>query len=195
MAQNENNNESILRELDTLKKIFRSHQHRGGDGSLQLALLDWKELGRAELVTAGTTLTLLNLPPRRFLRIIVQHGAKASNGNTLLRFNGDSGSNYTSISRENAAARASQSSIDLLDTLNNTTAWMFVINVLNIASTVKGVTSDGVQLMTAASGTQVHRKVYGTWVNTADLITRIDVVSSGGNLPVGSQIIVYGSNF
>jgi len=176
-------------------QIVSNHEHTGSDGSKRLSLLDWKVLGRAELAVANTSLTLTSIPTRRFMKVFLQHGAKASNGNTLLRFNNDSSGNYSSISRENDTARTSATSIDLFDALNNTTAWLFVIDIFNAASSVKGVISEGTQLVTTAGTSQVSRKVYGSWVNTADAINRIDVVSSGGNLPVGSQILVMGNNY
>ncbi|HEC66970.1 MAG TPA: hypothetical protein ENI23_16970 [bacterium] len=182
-------------ELQTLRDVFTNHQHRGGDGSQQLALLDWKLLIRRQLPVASASIVLENVPSRQFLKIFIFHGAKASNGNTLLRFNNDTSGNYSSISRENDTARASATSIDLMDTLNDTTKFFFVVDVVNIADSEKSVVSEGVQILTSAAGTQLIRQVYGTWVNTTAQINRVDIVSSGGNFPADSRVAIYGTNF
>lgn len=179
----------------TIKQVeeqFKFHKHTGSDLTSKIQM-DWELVGQFILQVAGTSMIITGLPARRYFKLYIQHGAKASNGNTLLRFNGDSGNNYSSISEENATARTSASSIDLFDALNDTSQFFFIVDIVNRGDLAKSIVSEGVQILTAASTTQVKRQVYGTWVNTTAFINRIDVVSSGGNFPVNSSLMVFSS--
>src|SRR3990167_5380315 len=175
-----------------LEQEIRLHAHTGSDLTKKIQM-DWELVGQFILQTAGTSMIITGLPARRYFRLYIQHGVKASIGNTLLRFNGDSGNNYSSISEENNTARTSASSIDLFDALNDTSQFFFTVDIINRGDLAKSVVSEGVQILTAASATQVKRQVYGSWINTNAFINRIDVVSSGGNFPVESSLMVLSS--
>ena len=180
---------------EELEKVFKFHQHSGSDLSLQLALLDWKLLARTSLAVAAGSIVLDNIPPRRFLRILIEHSAKSGNGNSLLRFNNDSAGNYTFIENGNNTARTSQTEIDLLDGANNSLGYLYVIDIVNVFNLVKAVHADSIARITSAATAQTRHRIYGNWVSTTANITRCDLVASANNLPANTIMSVWGSNF
>ena len=183
--------QNILVRLGAIENSLSNHKHAGFDLSTAIPK-DWEILKKITLIAATSSIRA-DISSRQFLRVFLAHGAKSGVGNTLLRFNNDSGANYTSISQENATARTSATSIDLFDALNSTAQFFFVIDILNISTLQKSVVSEGIQIHTAASDTQVKRQVYGTWINSTDKINRIDIVASANNFPAGTILQVFGS--
>ena len=177
-----------------LERILTTHQHRGDDFSAPLRNQDWNLISRTSLSAAGTTLTLAGIDSKKFLRVYIEHDAKSGNGNSLLRFNNDSGSNYTFIENGNGTARTSQTSIDLIDGANNSLGYLYIIDIVNVQNLVKSVHGEAIARITGAGTAQTRHRVYGSWVNTADRITRIDLLASANNLPANTAIHVYGSS-
>lgn len=175
---------------------FRTHQHSGYDGSQRIALLDWKEIGRTELAVAATSLTLLNLSARRFMRALIQFDAKSGASDNYIRFNGDSAANYTFIDDINAIARTSQAQIDISDGANVADGYFVIMDIVNVSGLVKCTDVVSIRRITAASTVQTRSRVAGTWINTSAAINRIDLISSNTQTyPIGTQMVVYGCNF
>ena len=179
--------------LKQIEKILATHQHSGGDGTERLRNQDLQQIGKTVLVSATTSMRI-DIPPKQFLRILIQWGAKSGSSNDFLRFNNDSGNNYSFI-EAGGTARTSQGQIDVRDALNSALGGFSVIDVANNLSTiVKSVVAHTVNRITSAGTAQTFNQIFGTWVQTTDFITRIDLVSSGAaTYPVGSSILIFGS--
>ena len=119
--------------IEQIEKILLSHQHQGSDLTQQIALLDWKELGRTELAVAATSIILDLIPSRRYLRVFIQHGAKSGASDNYLRFNNvSSGTPYTFIEEVNNVARTSQNQIDLTDGDNSAVGQFIIIDIITL---------------------------------------------------------------
>jgi len=178
--------------LKQLAFIVKSHQHDGSNTE-KLRNQDFNLIAQSFLPVAATSLILDNIPNRRFLKVLIEHGAKSGNGNNLLRFNNDSGNNYTSVENGNGTDRTSASSIDLIDADNDSLGYFYIIEITNIQNLVKPVHAEVVARITSAATAQTRHRVYGTWVNTTEQISRIDLVASANNLPVNTIMSVFGS--
>ena len=179
--------------LSQIEFILKNHKHTGEDFTQKLRNQDFNLIARTSLGATATSIILDGIPTKKFLRILIDHDAKSGNGNSLLRFNGDSGNNYTFIENGTGTARTSQSSIDLIDAANNSLGYFYIIDIVNVFNLVKSVHASSVARITSAATNQTRHRITGTWVNTSALITRIDLVASANNLPANTSIFVYGS--
>jgi len=155
----------------------------------------WQEIGRTTLASAGDTITVSGLPARKYLMIIVAAQNTGGTINTAVRFNNDSGSNYArriSVSGGSDTTNASQSSLSMSST--DASPRMLVIYIVNIATNEKIIETQSVEQNTAGAGNVPTRiEGVGKWANTADQITRVDVINSGtGDYATGSEIVVLG---
>lgn len=181
-----------MADLQKIEQILYTHQHRGDDFTQPLRGLDLQQLGKTVLTAAATSLRV-NIPSKQFLKILIQWGAKSGASDDYLRFNNDSGSNYTFIN-SGGVARTSQAQIDIRDGLNSALGGFAVIEIANVSSLVKTITVHTVNRITSAATSQTFYQIFGTWVNTADFITRIDLVSSNTETyPSGSSLLVLGT--
>lgn len=158
----------------------------------------WEELGRATVTSAGSTITVDNLPARKYLKLYVTTIPTGGTIRTQLRFNNDSGSNYAS-KIDNPAGNedspgTSQTSIFLdVDTSELTKfAEVAIINAQN--SPKLGISHSTDEGGSDAGTAPNRRESFVKWVNTSQQITRIDVVNllGTGNYAIGSEIVVLG---
>lgn len=171
------------------------------DGSVTAAKLandaGFVELGRTTLGTAGDTMSVTSLPARKYLQIVV---AAQDTGGTIaasIRFNNDTGSNYTRrYSVNNAADTTGVATSSILLTTAAAQPIYSRVDVVNIAAQEKLVIGQAVVRNTAGTGSNPDKfELSGKWVNTSDQITRIDIINSGaGDFAIGSEVIVYGHN-
>lgn len=160
-------------------------------------------LASTTLAAPATTMTLSNIGTSTLLKIYVYSPAVgAGAGSALqLRFNGDTGSNYSYGFATTTLAGASSDTKLVFSTNVTTTsaaeeAKFSTLEVFAIGSTTKAVTF---------STTHYNGKVNvpvtlggsGTWsLPTAGAISSIILANaSGGNLPAGTIIYVFGSAF
>src|SRR3990167_880027 len=106
--------EQLSQKVHELEFLVKNHQH-DGLSSQKLRNQYFNLIARTSLGVAGTSVTLDGIPAKRFLRVLIEHSAKSGNGNNYLRFNNDSGNNYTFIENGNGTARVSQGQFDLID--------------------------------------------------------------------------------
>lgn len=166
----------------------------GDDGGIW-----WEELGRHTLSGAADSLSVASIPVRRYLKIIAYVDDTGGTVGGLLRFNNDSGNNYSGRTSTDGAADAATTSAAQILASPSTAAMAFFTEVLiiNIAAKEKLATmftvSDGA---TAGAATAPSRREGGgKWVNTSDAISRVDLVNSGtGDYAIGSELIVMGHN-
>lgn len=156
----------------------------------------WEELGRSTLGAAGDTITLNPIAARKYLRIIVIASATGGTINARLRFNNDSGANYSERSSANGGAdgtAVSQTSMGLSATASAADR-IFEGDIRNIAAQEKLLMGTTVEQGTAgAANTTSRAEIANKWANTANQITRIDVINTGtGDFAIGSEVVVLG---
>lgn len=145
--------------------------------------------------TPGDTMSVVNLEYRRFLRVVVSSvpdGAVTS----VIRFNGDSGSNYAYSTVTNGATFANQTTRTYIvaDIDGTTTRKFCVLDIINSVGGIKLV--NGFANSEAASGVSTAtsiRTLTGKWEEPDEVINRIDITNILGVYGVGSEVRVYGS--
>lgn len=154
----------------------------------------WEELARTTLGSASDTISVQNIPARKYLEVHI-YTLGSGTVTQIMRFNNDSGSNYTRRYAQNGAtdvSDVSQSSVPLTagDTNNPT---LGVFHILNVSAVEKQIYGQLVIGSTGAS-TATNKLEYGAkWVNTSSQISRIDVINTNtGDFAIGSEIIVLG---
>jgi hypothetical protein len=189
-------------------------QATGGDSNVDLRLVPkgtgnvkrgatggsidwWEELGRTTLSGAGDTISLTGLPARKYLTIFVSVQGTGGTVSAALRFNNDSATNYAwRLSSNGGADGSGVSDTGALLTGASTYAnFEFQGVVVNKASVEKLVQGSRRDPGTAGAANLPNRVEYlGKWANTADQITRVDVVNTAGagDFAIGSEIIVLG---
>ncbi len=133
-----------------------------------------------------------------YLKIIVIGLNTGNLDNTRLRFNGDTGTNYLVSESSDLGAYASntaQTGINY-NLVNAAQPQFCIFHVSNITGMEKVVTGF-VQRSTGTGNAAVQTKLLtsGKWTNTADQITRVQIVDAGaGSFAIGAKLIVLGSN-
>lgn len=170
----------------------------GGVGADRIApTAAFVEIGRTTLSSASDTITVSSLPARRYLKIVCNVLATGGTVGGSIRFNNDSGSNY---SERYVATGATP-----FTTLINQTSALFrggtgafsqfvVGYFFNIATLEKSGHYEG-SMPGAAGAGNVPNGLNGVikWANTSNQITRIDLINNGtGDFAIGSQVVVYG---
>lgn len=171
------------------------------DDAVDDALLDyprwWQEIGKTTLGSAGDTISVTSLPARKYL--LVMWKTTATGGNTLgkVRFNNDSAANYANRQSDNGAADGTQTSSDAIfagdvgATANPKSGHFYITNDAAVAKLVHGMAVD--RGTSGAGNAPAKRDLVAKWENTADQITRIDMVNdSTGDFATGSQLVVLG---
>ncbi len=162
----------------------------GADGA-------WILLGSGSLGSNGTDLTVNLSSAKKWLRIEARIAGYSSGGGiALLRFNGDTGSNY-SFSRSDGVAAVttgtSQSGIPVAQTSINGPRY-FMANVRNVSNQGKVVILEGASNSESASTAPTINHVRGIWANTSAQITSVRLNGGGVNLLSGTEIWVWGSD-
>ncbi|UNQ40957.1 hypothetical protein MPC38_06815 [Prescottella equi] len=155
----------------------------------------WEEIGRTTLTSPADVISLASIPARKYLRVVVYTSATGGTTNTYMRFNNDSGNNYSERSLEDGS-NINQVSINaiLIAGQTNTAPAHATAEIVNIASQEKTCLITGMRSVLGAANVPVGSKNgWGKWANTSALINRIDIVNQGtGDFAVGSELIVLG---
>ncbi|HJQ08005.1 MAG TPA: hypothetical protein VJ836_00825 [Candidatus Saccharimonadales bacterium] len=153
----------------------------------------WQEIGRTTLSGSADSISVASLPARKFLKIIITTIASGS-VSTLLRFNNDSAANYAFRVDSNGTGSSGVSQTSLFLDGASATSTYASAEVINVAAQEKLVTSISMSKGTAGAGNAPSLRVgAGKWANTADQITRVDVVNTdAGDYLAGSEVIVLG---
>jgi hypothetical protein len=154
--------------------------------------------GAASSISSGTLTTLSNAWA---LKIYYRAQHATTSVNVLLRFNGDSGSNYTRsyiLGLDTAVSGDSEATTTALTwgTADNTSAnrWstgqMFIPDYLG-----SGHKTGMAQVINPANMTAMALAVYGmVWASTA-AITSVSITASSGNFVTGSSLTVVACNY
>lgn len=162
-------------------------------GSGTTSTVWWEELGRTTLGSAGDTISVATVAARRYLNILI-YGI-GPNITTALRFNNDSGNNYSRRNNTNGAETTNTSeSSGVVASAANVTHDFISVEVINISTQEKLYISETSSPGAAGAATAPNRKeVSGKWANTSSQITRVDAINSGtGDFAIGSEVVVLG---
>ena len=180
-------NDNLENRISQMEFLMRSHQHIGLDSDI-LRSQDFKQIGRTKLAVAATSISV-SIPPRKFLKILVSFGAKSGVSDDYLRFNSDSGNNYTTTTG------TSQAQIDIRNGANSALGLFSIIEAANISSIVKPVFIHTVNRITAAGTAISSYALFACWVNVSSFISSVSLTSSNAQTyPVGSEIIILSTN-
>ncbi len=156
----------------------------------------WEELGRTTLGSAGDTITVSSLPARKYLTVLWHCVSAVNNIQPVLRFNNDTGSNYSLTYSQNFGAVATLTSQTEISVASASSQGVHVgeATVSNFSSQRKMVRGRGASdaSLGAANGSTTI-EVIGKWANTSAQISRVDLVNLGaGDFASGSQLVVLG---
>ena len=156
----------------------------------------WAVLGSTKLSSTADTITVDSLPVRKHLVVQVKGIASGNLDMCYLRFNNDSGSNYTAQKANNGGSMDANNSITgiLYQTGNAAYNHLATFNIVNVAAKEKLVIAKLAETASGAGNAPNRKEVTGKWANTSDAITRVDVVNTGGagDFAVDSEVIVWG---
>ena len=142
-----------------------------------------------------TSFTFSSLGAYTDIYMVVDAKNLTGNSDVLLRFNSDTGTNYsaTILTGDGSAAgsyrRTSSTSIicNYFDFLNSTTATQFNISIQNYSNATTYKTA----LIRANRANQATEAIVGLWRNTA-AVTSITLALGSSNYASGSTITLYG---
>lgn len=164
---------------------------------LTSAMIDYKELGRAELSATGTVLDINPIPAVKYLKIICGLVASATGVNMNFKFNGDTGNNYAQqYSANHATPGTSDPSIGgIAGEVGNFVAdgCSFVIFDIYNPSGADKIGQLGTVHQTALTSATIPAwsDLQALW-NSGNQITRITATAVSGSLKAGSKLIVLG---
>lgn len=154
-------------------------------------------LANIKLVSNATSVTFSSISQGyRDLVLVVSAALTSGTGNMTLRFNSDSGTNYTGVSMEGTGSAAQSgffSSTQLYININNgsvyTSPGIDIVNIMDYSATDKhkSIVARGNGM---GSGESVGGNA-GRWANTS-AITTIQVLAGGATYASGSTFSLFG---
>lgn len=156
----------------------------------------WEELGRTTLGSAGDTVSVQSLPPRKYLKVLIYVIDTGGTVSGRLLFNNDTGNNYANRFSANGASDTTETSnsagIPFKTTAAETaTAELVIINISNQEKLLTG--SSTTRGTAGAANAPSKMEISCKWANTSAQINRIDAVNTGtGDFAVGSEVVVLG---
>lgn len=156
----------------------------------------WEELGRTTLGVAGDTISLTPITAKKYLRIIVHAIDTGGTIGISVRFNNDTGNNYSYRNSSNGGAdgvagSASSAFIGAPVTARPAHVDAFVTNIAAQEKLISfvAVNNGGAGAASAPDRLEGAAK----WANTSAQITRVDVINGGtGDFAIGSEVVVLG---
>lgn len=152
----------------------------------------WEELGRASLSSPADSLTVSSLSPRKFIQVIVISRLSGTSNNMLLRFNGDSGTNYDyRASNDGGADGVATAQNAFSCSLTQVGSAYMTADILNMDGIPKMV--KGTNYVHGVPGNR--REFSGRW-NASQQISSVTLVNSdvNGDFGAGTELIVLGHN-
>jgi hypothetical protein len=156
----------------------------------------WVELGRTTLGSGNANISVSSLADKRYYMLLCDNTTSATNGDHSYRFNGDTGSNYSSRYNFNGGSDGTFTTYTKININGGVTGepnWN-VAYVSNLAAKEKLLQSWVIQQAgTGASNIGTRADNVGKWTNTSDAIDQIDaVVTNAGTYNTGSELVVLG---
>lgn len=160
----------------------------------------WEELGRTTLTGSGDSLSVQNLPDRKYLRVYITYSSTGGTVDGNMRLNNDSGSNYgvifAGVGTTPPTTSTSQTSL-IVTGATTVVNQLLCIDILNRSGFEKLIRYDRLEGGTAGAGTAPGYSLFvGKWANTANPVSRIDLLNlaGSGDFPAGTQMVVLGHN-
>jgi hypothetical protein len=161
----------------------------GSDGA-------WTLLGTGSLGANATDLTVTLSSAKKWLRIELRIAGYTGTAIALLRFNGDTGTNYSFARSDGIAAvttGTSQNGVPVAQTAIAGTRYS-TVTVRNVATQSKVLILEGSSGSESATSAPTINHVRGVWANTTDQITSVTLNGGGVNLKTGTEISIWGSD-
>lgn len=155
----------------------------------------YEPIATQTLGSATATVTFSSISGSHTDLILVTSVRGTANNNANLRFNNDSGSNYSNTYLEGdgstaySGRRTNQTSI-VDGGFIRTTADTFSVNIIQIMNYANTTTNKTAIMRSNQAGSAVQA-VVGLWRSTS-AIDRIDVIAGSGNFEVNSTFTLYG---
>jgi hypothetical protein len=158
----------------------------------------WQEIARTTLTVAGDTITVSDIPARKYLKIIFNLIPTGGTISGVFTFNSDSGSNYArrlSIGGGADSTSLTQTSVPAFMSAS-ATFQHHIYQVTNVTTSEKVGYGTVIETSTAGAGTAPNRNEGAfKWVNTSSQISSITVTNAGtGDFAIGSEVVVLGHN-
>lgn len=175
---------------------FRSLMAAGAGG----AAAPWDVIDSTTLGSAAASISFATgLSGYKLFRVTAYIVKDGSNGLGVLRFNNDSGANYsyqrllgagTGVLAQRSTGQTSYDFAAGAGLKSNDPSTLSAVIAKQVTGSPAMVLSDCV---IDEDGTALYNvNVAGIWSNTADLISRIDLVSSSGNFDTGTVAVLEG---
>lgn len=158
----------------------------------------WEKLASTKLTVAGDTIDSGTISAKKFL--FIQAFTFATGGATGdgLRFNSDSGSNYSQRKSSNGGGDSTATSTNRIayDASGDSNDKFTTAFIINISDEEKLVIGDLVQRSSAgASNTPDRSEFVGKWSNTSTQITSVQIVNlDAGDFDVDSELVIWGTD-
>lgn len=150
---------------------------------------NWEELGRTTLGSNGDTISVQNIPARKYLRVEATLYHNGSQISSNFRFNNDGGSNYA----QNRTSSGDAVSQAYVFTGNSVYHQFSILEITNVLNQIKQVFMRTNFSDSNAAAAPIPDNTTAKWVNTTQQINRIDAINtSAGDYLAGSEVVVWG---
>lgn len=147
--------------------------------------------------SGGTTLSTGTFTAKKDLRVIAYLKDSGSGGNIAqLRFNGDSGTNYTTNAARDGGSNSTWTSTNRFISYHSSTVLSdyLVLEITNITDKEKMIIGENTSVTATGAGTIPARQDWtGKWANTSAQITSLEFTSNGSGFTSDSYITVLGA--
>ena len=156
----------------------------------------WERLASVTLSSTGDTLSTGTFTAKEHLRVNFIT-MPSGNANPKVRFNNDSGSNYSRRRQEDFGTESTSASDSEVDYGRGGGDVVYAsLDIINIGNKEKLVESQSsVSNGDGTGNAPKSGEIIWKWINTSDQVTRIDVINTAdGDFAVGSTITVWGAD-
>lgn len=174
--------------------VAASNINFGGAGSG----IWWQEIARTTLAVAGDTITVNSITAKKYLQIRIAVMGTGGTIDVAIRLNNDTGANYSVRSSTNGAADSTSTSQTSIVLTGAATYPVLSFNgdVVNVATVEKNIIGfrAGNFSGTGAGTAPDKAELVGKWANTANQISRVDILNLAGtgDFAIGSEVIILG---
>ena len=153
----------------------------------------WVELGRTTLGSANADITVSSLADKRYYMVLC-NSLVTTNSAFVMKFNGDSGSNYASRRQENGGADATSVSRTNTILCDVTSKELFSVGyIANKSDKEKLMYTNAIAGNEIGAGTTPDRfESANKWANTSNAISSINLNNISTTNPTGSEMVVLG---
>jgi hypothetical protein len=156
----------------------------------------WEHIDTQVLAGTATSVSFQSIPTDFKMFRLTFHGLASGTADLRARLNNDSGANYDYGLASNGGASAATNAAAqwVLGSWTNTAAIESLLARILISKPTAG--EDAIMITDVSSALRASAmniyNAHGNWRNVADLISRIDLLISTGNLEVGTRVTLEG---